>query len=165
MLWWPAALQLTFFITAILSATQATMLRKPWFRNLVGVQPLPESVAPKPQSQNSSRFSAPSSASSNSESSTGLFGGIKGAVSDFMKAAAEKQRAQQQGGKSRLTVAEKRHAKAYDDKRQKEMVEEAAVRRKLAQAKFEREQEQVVKDQERAERLKRRAGKKASRQV
>ena len=157
MVWWPACLQLTFATTACLSATQATLFSKAWFRNLFGIQPLPEKRAPGSSSHTYPRYQAPSSNTSTPETSTGLFGGIKSTVSDLMKAA-EKQQAQK-ASKGRLTDAEKRHAKAYEERRQRELAEEAVRTRKSAQAKFEREQEQMTRDRERDERLRRRAEK------
>jgi YidC/Oxa1 family membrane protein insertase len=40
--WWlPAALQLSFFVSGVLSAAQATLFRKAWFRHRFGMTPLP----------------------------------------------------------------------------------------------------------------------------
>lgn len=167
MIWWPAGLQLTFFVTACVSATQATMFKSPGFRNLVGIHPLPTPAAPapKPQYQPNPRYQAPSSTPSNPESPTGVIGSMKGVLSDIIKAgekfapSVKKEQAQ----KGRLTTAERRHADAYEERRQKELAREAAMKRSSAQARFEREQEQMTQDRERKERLERRAEKKAAR--
>ncbi|KUJ17505.1 uncharacterized protein LY89DRAFT_549218, partial [Mollisia scopiformis] len=39
--WLPAALQLSFFVSGLLSFCQATLLRQPWFRNYFNMTPLP----------------------------------------------------------------------------------------------------------------------------
>ena len=167
MIWWPTGLQLTFLVTAFVSAAQATMFRKPWFRNLVGIHPLPKPAAPAPQPhyQPNPRYQAPSSTPPNPGSSTGVLGKMKGAVSDLMKAGEKfaPSSKKEQVQKGRLSTAEKRHAEAYEEKRQKELAREAVMKRSSAQARFEREQEQMTQDRERKERLQRRAEKKATR--
>lgn len=162
MQWWPAGLQLTFFISALISAVQATIFSNASFRNLVGVQPLPAPVAPKPQPRMYPRYQAPSSTPSNPGVLNGVFGNVKGAVSNVMKVG-EQYMPKSKEQKGRLTDGEKRHAKAYEEKRQQELAREAAMRRQSAQAKFEREQEQLARIREREEGLKRRAEKKAKR--
>lgn len=63
----------------------------------------------------------------------------------------------------RLTAAEKKHATSYEERRQREFARDAEMNRRSAQARFEREQEQVTMDQDRKERLQRRAEKRAKR--
>lgn len=168
MLWWPAGLQLTFFISAMISGAQATLFRNAWFRNLVGIQPLAAPSAPKPQSRThtvtSNRYQAPSSGPSTPSTPKGVFENFKGAVSDLMKAGRKyapvsRQRAQNE----RLTPAEKQHAKRYEERRTREIARDAEMKREAAQARFEKQQEQGVREQERKERLQRRAEKKAKR--
>lgn len=166
MIWWPAGLQLTFFISASISNAQIASFRNAWFRNLVGIQPLPELAAPKPQSQTYTgtlnRYQAASSAPSTPGTPKGIFGNIKGAVSDIMKLGEQfSPKSRQQSPKDRLTAGEKRHAKVYEEKRKREITREAEMQRESAQAVFERRQEQETKEQERKERLQRRAEKKA----
>ncbi|CAD6587042.1 MAG: Mitochondrial inner membrane protein oxa1 [Alectoria sarmentosa] len=162
MMFWPGGLQLTFFISAMISGTQAALFRSAWFRNLVGIQPLPDSAAPKPQSKTYSatlnRYQAPSSTPSTSDTPKGIFGNIKGAVSDIMKLG--EKFSGRQGQTSRLTDGEKKHAHTYEQKRKREIARDAEMKRGSAQAKFERQQEQEATEQERKQRLQRRAEKK-----
>lgn len=165
-MWWPGGLQLTFFISAMISSVQASMFRTAWVRNLVGIQPLPEPAAPKGQSQTSpgtlNRYRAPSSTPSTPGTSKGMLGNMKDAVSDIMKLGEKLSPISRPGQKdSRLTDGEKRHAKAYEARRQREIAREHEMKRGLAQTKFERQQEQETREQERKERLQRRAEKKA----
>lgn len=166
MMWWPGGLQLTFFISAMISSAQATMFRTASIRNIVGIQPIPEQATPKKQSQTYpgtlNRYQAPSSTPSIPGAPKGMFGNIKGAVSDIMKLGEKFAPISRPGQKdSRLTDAEKRHAKTYEARRQRELAREAEMKRGLAQTKFERQQEQETREQERKERLQRRAEKKA----
>lgn len=168
MLWWPSGLQLTFFLSAMISSAQATLFRNAWFRNLVGIQPLLAPAAPKAQSRTypatSNRYQAPSSGPSTPGTPKGIFGNFKGAMSDIMKlgekyAPVSRQRAQNE----RLTPGEKQHARKYEERRTREIARDAEIKREAAQAKFERQQEQGLREQERKERLQRRAEKKAKR--
>ena len=159
MIWFPAGLQLTFCTTALLASTQAALFSSPRFRNLVGMQPLP-----KPASPNPLQYQAPSSASPAApKAPTGLFGGVKTALSDYQKKYSHLAPGKVESSKDRLTDAEKRHAKTYEERRQKEIAREATINRRLAQAKFERQQERMVREREREEDLQRRAEKKARR--
>ena len=159
---WPGGLQLTFFITAMLSNVQATVFRNDWFRKFVGIQPLPKPAAPVSQPQNSPRYQAPSNIPSTSETPKGIIGTLKGAVSDIMKAGENiSSMSRQKAEKGRLTIGEKQHAKAYEAKRKREIAREAEMKRGSAQAKFERKQELAAQEQERKERLRRPTEKKA----
>lgn len=161
MIAWPAGLQLTFCITALLSAAQATMFKNAWFRNLFGMQPLPERAAPERQSQQSPLYQAPSRTPSDPKTQTGVYGSLQGAVSDIIKTGEKySPLSRPQDQKGRLTDAEKRHAETYEKRRQRELELE---RRELAEMRFERKQEQQTQYREREERLRRREGKKAAR--
>lgn len=158
---WPAGLQLTFSITALLAAAQATMFANAWFRNLVGMHPLPKRAAPNRQSGQNLLNQAPSRTPSDPETQTGVYGNLKGAVSDIIKTGEKySPLSRQQDQKGRLTAAEKRHAESYEKRRQRELELE---KRELAEARFERKQEQQTQYREREERLRRRAAKKAAR--
>ena len=162
MIFWPGGLQLTFFMSAMISNIQATLFRHAGFRTLVGIQPLPDPAAPKSRSQKYPRYQAPSSTPSNVETPKGIFGNVKGAVSDIMKLGERfSPVSRQQAQKGRLTTRERQHAKSYDGKRRREIAREAEMKRGSEQAKFERQQEQKVKEQEKKEKLQRRAEKKA----
>ncbi len=166
MIWWPGGLQLTFFISALISNIQATLFRNGWFRKMVRIQPLPSPAAPKPQSQKypgtMNRYQAPSSNASAPATPKGIFGNVKGAVSEIMKLGEKfSPVSRQQAPKDRLTAAEKKHAKAYENRRTREIARDAERERRSSQAKFEERQEQETREQERKERLQRRAEKKA----
>ena len=160
MLAWPAGLQLTFSITSLLAATQATLFGSDRFRDLVGMQ-----LKPKPNMPNKQhiQYQAPKSTPSKPSTETGALGTLKGAVSDIMKVGekyAPKPKQKAQNG--RLTEAEKRYAEKYEKRRQREFAQEEGMRRE-DQARSERKQEQAVREQEREARLRRRAEKKAKR--
>ena len=164
MAWFPAGLQLTLCIGAFVSTVQAALFSKGWARNLIGMQPLPEQATPKARSPNYPQYQTPGSNPSTLKRPAGIFGNMKDAVSEIMKAGEKYSPvSKRQAPKGRLTNTEKRHAKDYEEKRRKELAEEAAVRRQSAQARFEREQEKVAGDRERREGLQRRAEKKAKR--
>lgn len=161
MIGWPAGLQLTLCITALLAAAQATMFRNAWFRNLVGMQPLPEQAAPKQQPGQNLLYQAPSTTPSDPKTQTGIYGNLKGAVSDIIKTGEKySPMSRQQDEKGRLTAGEKRHAETYEKRRRRELELE---KRQLAESRFERKQEQQTQYREREERLRRRAAKKAAR--
>lgn len=166
MMSWPGGLQLTFFFAALVSFVQSVVFRNAWFRNLVGIQPWPKPAAPKPQPHTYpgtlNRYQAPSTSQSASANPKGVFGGIKGTVSDIMKLGEKfSPMSGHQAQKARLTVAEKKHAKAYEERRSREIAREAEMKREGAQARFEKRQEQEFREQEKKERLQRRAAKKA----
>ena len=154
--WFPGGLQLTFCITATLSGVQAKLINSAMFRKTAGVQPLP-----KPANPNPIRYQAPGGTPPTSKTPEGTFGGFKSVYSDMKKKYS--QMAQEKDSKERLTEGEQRYAKTYEQRRQKEMAQEAAVNRNMAQVKFERAQEQRMRDQERQEALQRRTEKKARR--
>ena len=160
MLAWPAGLQMTFCITSLLAAIQATLFSSDRFRDLVGMQPKPKPNVPKKQLL---QYQAPMSTPSKPRTETGVLGTIKGAVSDIIKVGEQygpkpKTKAQN----SRLTDAEKRHAQKYEERRQREFAQEEGMERE-ARARVERNQEQATREQEREARLQRRAEKKAKR--
>ena len=169
MTFWPGGLQLTFFISAMISSSQAALFKNAWFRNLVGMQPLPSPAAPIPQSRTypatTSRYQAPSSTPSTPSNPLGIFRKtFRGAVSDIMEAGKKiAPQSQPQAQKDRLTPGEKQHAKKYEERRSREIARDAEIKRGAAQIKFERRQEQEIRERERKERLQRRAEKKARR--
>ena len=143
MLAWPGALQLTFFIQSIITLVQTSFLRMPWFRDLIGIQPLPDTT-PKPNNQiYTGRINKASDSEASSQSAgKGFAGGaqadIKSLWSSLKNKANEYQQRQTQSRSGKRTAAELKHAKAYDERRKRE----------LAQEKFEREQEAASKLQE-----------------
>ena len=154
MIFWPGGLQLTFFISALISNIQATLFRNGWFRKFVGIQPFPSPAAPKPQSQKYpgtiSRYQAPSRNASAPDTPKGIIGNVKGAISEIKKFGEKVSPvSRQQAQKDRLTDAEKKHAKAYENRRTREIALEAERKRMSSQAKFEERQEQETREQER----------------
>lgn len=158
---WPAGLQLTFCMTAMLGAAQATLFNNASFRNLVGMQPLPNRAAPNQQSQQNPLYQAPSTTPSDPKPQTGRFGLFKDAVSDIVKSGEKySSMSRPQNQKGRLTDGEKRHAETYEKRRQREFELE---KREMADLRLERKQEQLTQYREKEERLRRRAAKKAAR--
>ena len=162
MLAWPAGLQLTFGITSLLAALQATLFKNDWVRNFLGMQPLRQPAAPTSQLQLPPRYQAQSSSQSEPETKPGVMGNVKGAVADIMKAGEKyapvsKQVAQ----KGRLTEAEKRRAEQYEKSRQKALAIDEKMTKESAKARVGRRQEEEIREREREERLQRRAAKKA----
>ena len=172
MIFWPGGLQLTFFISALIGAIQAMAIKSNFLRSLMGIQPLPEPPVPGPQIQTRPQNQAPSSTASDPKVSKGMFGYIKGTVSELQKAGEKFTGvSRQQAEKDRLTPAEKRYAMGYEAKRNRELEREAEMKRQSAQARFESRQEQEAREQEtkeeetrerdRKEKLRARAARKA----
>ena len=161
MIAWPAALQLTICMIALISAAQATMFKIPWFRDLFGMQPLPKPAAPATPNRQLRSSQGPSRTPSESKTESGVVGSVKGVVSEIMKNGKKfSPMSIQQNQKGRLTNAERRHAETYEKRRRRELEQEE---RGSVEARFEREEEQVTLNREREERLRRRAEKKAAR--
>ena len=149
MSFWPGALQLTFFIQAMITLTQSYTLRQPWVREYLGIQPLPNKANSKPANQVYTgvinRHKGPEAAPE------GKPGFIGGAVADIQKAKAGlmnsiqkniNERQQRAASSGRRTEGEMKHAKAYDLRRKRE----------IAQERFERQQEADAKLADRQER-------------
>ncbi|KAI9822436.1 MAG: Mitochondrial inner membrane protein oxa1 [Pycnora praestabilis] len=148
MLWWPGALQLTFFATSMLSMGQATLLRNPAFRAYMGITPLPPPT-PVPSSGGSSStpptpyagrlniaptYQAPTVRSSIAGSGSGMpepptrpKGFIGGAVAEmkgtFEEASksAQKYLNMQASEPGKRSAVEIKQAKLYEEKRQREI--------------------------------------------
>lgn len=114
--------------------TQSAALRTNWFRTLVGIQPLPrpEDTKPKESAYTGTITRQADLDAAPEAKSKGIFGGakadIQGAFSGLKKMAKDQQLKQQ--GTGRRTPGELQHARAYDERRKRE----------IAQLKFEREQ-------------------------
>ncbi len=155
MLSWPGAMQLTFFATSIMSMIQATLFRKPWFREWAGIYPLPEKPVTPPTGADAAPKSAysgtmtlyqpPSFTAPAVEEKKGLISGamseITGmrneAVKSLKKVVGETTPAA--GGRKRRTAAELRQAKAYEERRRREMAEQKR-QRELTKARLREEQ-------------------------
>ena len=146
MAYWPGALQITFFLQAVITFTQSAALRRDWFRNMIGIQPLPkpENLNPKNHTYKGklNKFTPPEIITE--PKSKGILGGaksdIQAAFSSLVKQGQQRM-GQSQSSKARRTPGEIKHAKAYDEKRKRE----------IAQEKFEREQDRLEKMREDAE--------------
>lgn len=137
MLFMPACLQLTFAFTSMVALLQGRLLRYPPARKFLGISPLPQK--PKPGANPSSpykgtlnRYQPPTPMPAEKK---GLLGGaiseLKGAASGVMKSA--KTSMEEKKPKTRLTEGELRKAKAYEERRRREIEQEkyeAAERRK-----------------------------------
>ena len=145
----PSAVQLTFAFTSILSLSQSYLLRHPAVRRWLGIQPIVTPAEVKAYSQSLysgtlSRYEPPSPPESTTPPKKGIIDGafaeIKGAASQVVKSAKDLKSSQDaKGGAQRLTSEEIRRAKAYEDRRQRE----------LAQERFEARQEQLERRAER----------------
>ena len=118
-------MQITFFTTAVLSLTQGALFRSNAVRSWLHIQPMPP-----PNLSHSSTptgtmtlYQAPNSPTS-SPQDKGVFGGavaeIKGAASQIM-AQTRKKVEQSQAATSRLSKAELRRAKEYEERRSLEL--------------------------------------------
>jgi len=127
---WPGALQITFFIQAMISMTQAAALRQNWFRDMVGIQPLPDNNKPKSNYSGTINRAA-SAASPQGGANKGGSGGFMDDIKTAFAAAKKRTEDYQQPTKTgRRMPGELKHAQAYDARRKRE----------IAQEKFEREQ-------------------------
>ena len=134
MLFMPACLQVTFAFTTIFATAQGRLFRYPPFRKWMNMTPIP--IKPKPTGNPGSpyegilnKYQPPSPEPT---AKRGIVGGaiaeIKGAASGVMKSAKETMESQKPT--TRLTPQELRRAKAYEERRRKE----------IEQAKYEAEQ-------------------------
>ena len=132
MLFWPGCLQLTFFTTAMLSLSQSWVLRQAWMRQFLGIQPLPPpptKTAPRgPYTGVLNTYQPPATIPPLPEKK----GVIGGAISD-LKAAAGQAMKSAKGMVSSDTAQKKttgrspeelRRAKAYEEKRRREIAQE-----------------------------------------
>lgn len=127
---WPGCLQLTFALTSFISLVQAYLFRQPWFRDYLGIQPLPQQT-PTPDPSTSSyagtltQYQEPSSEPAR-PAPTGFIGEIKGAASQVMQSAklrASKMERTNSAGR-RHTASELRKANAYEERRRREIITE-----------------------------------------
>jgi membrane protein insertase Oxa1/YidC/SpoIIIJ len=130
---WPAALQMTFCIAAIISLIQSSLLRQPWFRNSLGLQPIPPR-SDTGKSDNSAytgtmtRYRPPGDASEQRKG--GIILDVKNNLSKFYQESKKKVEERKQPKKTgRRTTAELKYAKEYDARRKRELEQEAEARR------------------------------------
>ena len=138
MMWWPACMQLTFATTSVLSYFTSALLRNTAVRSFFGISPFPE----KPASDAAAgpykgvmNVYQPPKPPGEVEKPKGVIGGavadIKGAAKQVLGKAKDLQNKKETAG--RLTAGEIRRAKAYEDRRKREIEQEkweAELRRK-----------------------------------
>ena len=139
MLAWPGCMQLTFFSTSMMSLSQAWVLRQPGVRKFLKIQPLPPPVSDKPPkgpyTGTMNTYQRPAKTAPLPEKK-GIIGGaisdLKGAAGQAVKSARSALSMDQEEKKKTpgRSPDELRRAKAYEEKR----------RREIAQEKFERTQ-------------------------
>ena len=122
---WPAGMQLSFCITAIFSLIQSSILRSNDFRRFIGIQPLGQ----EPFSTSSASYKGtmtiyqPPGAGRTAKPQNGPSGFVselKSGASDLWKQA-HKRLETRQKPTGRRTPEEIRHAKAYDERRKREI--------------------------------------------
>ncbi|MCJ1247956.1 Mitochondrial inner membrane protein oxa1 [Trapelia coarctata] len=129
MMWWPACMQLTFATTSLLSYFTSSLLRNPAVRSFLRIKPLPTapaSGAAEGPYKGVMNVYQPPKPPGEIEKPKGVIGGavadIKGAAKQVMGTAKEMQTKKETGG--RLTAGEIRRAKAYEDRRKREIEQE-----------------------------------------
>ena len=130
----PAAVQLSFGATSVLTLIQTHYLRQPWVREFLGIQPLPKPETSTSESPYKGTITiqaestrVPEQAPSPAPKSIvgGAVSDIKGAASQFMKTARSWQNSEDtKQGNQRLTQAELKRAHAYEARRQREIAQE-----------------------------------------
>ncbi len=154
MLAWPGAMQLTFFATSIMSMIQATMFRKPWFRTWLGIYPLPDKpltpttgADPAPKSTYNGTmtlYQPPSFTAPVVEEKKGLIGGAMSEITGMRNEALKSLKkvvgtdTPETGGRKKRTAAELKQAKAYEERRRREIAEQKRER-ELAKARLREE--------------------------
>jgi membrane protein insertase Oxa1/YidC/SpoIIIJ len=130
----PAAVQLSFAFTSTMSLTQSHCLRQPWFREMLGIHPLPAPAPATPTSESPYKGTITIQASSTTVSEQppapkgiiqGALSDIKGAASQLMKTARSLRKSDDtKKGTQRLTPAELKRAQAYEEQKQREIAQE-----------------------------------------
>lgn len=134
MLFWPGALQVSFAFTSLMALAQSYLLRQPAVRKFLNIQPLRARVSPSAPSYAGvmQKYQPPSAGSSPAAPpSKGLVGGaisdIKGAASQVAKSARSlRDSAETKPEQQRRTATQMKRAKAYEEKREKEIAEAKA---------------------------------------
>lgn len=129
----PAALQLSFIFTGVIAMMQTHFFRQPWFRQMLGIHPLPGPASATPASESPYKGTITIQASSTTVQEPpapkgiveGAISDIKGAASQLMKTARSLQKSDDtKRGGHRLTPAELKRARAYEAQKQAEIAEE-----------------------------------------
>ncbi|MCJ1287617.1 Mitochondrial inner membrane protein oxa1 [Xylographa opegraphella] len=128
MSFWPACVQLTFTTTSIIALGTATLFRHSGIRTFLGISdlPMPQAATDSgPYKGVMNVYQPPSANAEVVEEPKGVLGGavadIKGAAKNVIGSARSYQERKSKSGGGRLTAGELRRAKAYEDKRRREL--------------------------------------------
>ena len=125
MIFWPAGMQLSFCITAIFSLIQSRLLGSNAFRKFIGIQQLGQqpygSQPPTSYKGTITKYQPPGASTANSQKGpSGVVSELKSGASALWKQA-HKRLEDRQKPTGRRTAAELKHAKAYDERRKREI--------------------------------------------
>ncbi|MCJ1392762.1 Mitochondrial inner membrane protein oxa1 [Xylographa bjoerkii] len=130
MSFWPACVQLTFTTTSAIVLGTSSLFQHPRIRTFLGISTLPtrpSATDTGPYKGVMNVYQPPSAESELAKRPNGVFGGavadIKGAAKQVMRKARDYQEKKGKSG-GRLSAGELRRAKAYEDKRKKEIERE-----------------------------------------
>ena len=131
MIFWPAGMQLCFCITAIFSLVQSRLLRSNDFRKFIGIQQLGQQpYASQPSSYKGiiTKYQPPGATSTANpqKGPSGIISELKSGALALWKQA-HKRMEDRQKPTGRRTAAELKHAKAYDERRRREIALERAA--------------------------------------
>ena len=134
MLFWPAAMQLSFLTTSLFSLTQAWAFRQPGVRRFLRMTPVIKHVKPAGERLTYMSPAAATTAEQQASQKKGLIGGafteIKGAMNQLGSDARRKLNEREGlSENSRLTRRELKDAQAYERRRRKEIEMEAEMRK------------------------------------
>ncbi|KAI4187737.1 MAG: hypothetical protein LQ346_005445 [Caloplaca aetnensis] len=110
MSFWPAAMQLSFAISSLLSLGQTYLFKQPWFRDMLRIHPLPP-PAPPPSEQHIKAMTIPTTARTKPADSEASAEGLIGCVSTTLKKYAPDNQSSLSGGRTKAQVAEAKRPK------------------------------------------------------
>lgn len=123
MLFWPAAMQLGFAWTSILTLTQTYLFSLPWFRRLLRIHPMPPRTSPVSQHRTGT-MTIPTTARVRPQEPEAPAQGLLGRASSKFKNFIAENQASPSGGRTKAQIAE---AKRYEEKRMREIKREKQV--------------------------------------
>ena len=138
MLFWPGCMQLSFFTSSMFSLLQAYLFRQPVVRSFLRMSPIVRPPKPTITAATNPMYLSPTNPANTTAAATttdkkGLWGGayseIKGAVNQLGSDAKRKLNERDGlGENSRLTRRELKDAKAYEQRRRREVEAEAEMK-------------------------------------
>lgn len=117
---WPAALQLSFAFSSLLSLVQTYLFKQPWFRETLRIHPLPPPTPP-PSEHPIKAMTIPTTARTKPAESEAPAQGLVGRVSTTLKKYVPDNQPSPSGGRTKAQIAE---AKRYEEKRTREIQRE-----------------------------------------